>query len=152
MELELEIHQKKFSSEQQKALLNIIFTASFLHAEQNRTLKPYQISTQQYNVLRILRGQKGNPASIALIQERMLDKQSNASRLIDKLEAKKLVNRIQCPADKRRAEITISETGLSILLELDDKIKNLEKNIPLNELEAKELNQMLNKVRNKPLN
>ena len=85
MGLEEEIKQKEFKNKQQRAFLNLIFTAGHLSLAQTRFFKPYQLSAQQYNVLRILRGQNGNPVTIGLIQERMLDIQSNASRLIYKL-------------------------------------------------------------------
>ena len=124
MGLEEEIKQKEFKSKQQRAYLNLIFTACHLNLEQTRFFKPYQLSAQQYNVLRILRGQNGKPITIGLIQERMLDVQSNASRLIDKLEEKKLVLRVACPKDKRQMDITITENGLEILKELDDKLNN----------------------------
>jgi DNA-binding MarR family transcriptional regulator len=97
--------------------------------------------------LRILRGQNGTPVSIGLIQERMLDIQSNASRLIDKLEDKKLVIRKVCPNDKRQMEITITHEGLKVLLELDTVIASNESNIQLTDDEADMLNDLLNKLR-----
>ena len=149
MGLEEEIKQKEFKSKQQRAYLNLIFTACHLNLEQTRFFKPYQLSTQQYNVLRILRGQNGKPITIGLIQERMLDVQSNASRLIDKLEEKKLVLRVACPKDKRQMDITITENGLEILKELDDKLNNKESSISLTDTEADLLNDLLNKIREK---
>jgi DNA-binding MarR family transcriptional regulator len=106
---------------------------------------------QQYNVLRILRGQNGKPVSIGLIQERMLDIQSNASRLIDKLVNKKFVIRKVCPNDKRQMEITITTDGLKVLLQLDEVIDLEETNIQLTNDEADLLNNLLNKLREKPL-
>jgi len=149
MGLEEEIKQKEFKSKQQRAYLNLIFTACHLNLEQTRFFKPYQLSTQQYNVLRILRGQNGKPITIGLIQERMLDVQSNASRLIDKLEEKKLVLRVACPKDKRQMDITITVNGLEILKELDDKLNNKESSISLTDTEADLLNDLLNKIREK---
>lgn len=149
MGLEEEIKQKEFKSKQQRAFLNLIFTAGYLNLEQTRFFKPYQLSAQQYNVLRILRGQNGKPVTIGLIQERMLDKQSNASRLIDKLEEKKLVLRIVCPKDKRQMDITITNDGLEILKELDGKLDNKESGIDLTNDEADLLNDLLNKIREK---
>lgn len=149
MGLEEEIKQKEFKSKQQRAYLNLIFTACHLNLEQTRFFKPYQLSTQQYNVLRILRGQNGKPITIGLIQERMLDVQSNASRLIDKLEEKKLVLRVACPKDKRQMDITITVIGLEILKELDDKLNNKESSISLTDTEADLLNDLLNKIREK---
>jgi mannitol-1-phosphate/altronate dehydrogenase len=149
MGLEEEIKQKEFKSKQQRAYLNLIFTACHLNLEQTRFFKPYQLSAQQYNVLRILRGQNGKPITIGLIQERMLDVQSNASRLIDKLEEKRLVLRVACHKDKRQMDITITENGLEILKELDDKLNNKESSISLTDKESDLLNDLLNKIREK---
>jgi len=151
MTLENELKQKEFKNKQQRAYLNVLFTASFLHLEQTRFFKPYSLSMQQYNVLRILRGQNGKPVSIGLIQERMLDIQSNASRLIDKLVSKKFVIRKVCPNDKRQMEITITTDGLKVLLQLDEVIDLEETNIQLTNDEADLLNNLLNKLREKPL-
>jgi DNA-binding MarR family transcriptional regulator len=96
-----------------------------------------------------LRRQNGKPITIGLIQERMLDVQSNASRLIDKLEEKKLVLRVACPKDKRQMDITITENGLEILKELDDKLNNKESSISLTDKESDLLNDLLNKIREK---
>jgi len=149
MTLEEELKQKEFKSKRQRAYLNILFTASILNLEQTRLFKPYSISMQQYNVLRILRGQNGKPVSIGLIQERMLDIQSNASRLIDKLEDKKLVIRKVCPTDKRQMEITITREGLNLLTQLDEIIDSAEGNIQLSDEEADLMNGLLNKLREK---
>jgi DNA-binding MarR family transcriptional regulator len=123
MKLEDEIKQKNFSSAYQKMLLNVYFTSSWFATNTARTLKPYRLTLQQYNVLRILRGQHTKPASVGLIQERMLDKSSNASRLIDKLLLKKLVERKTCPSDRRQMEIRITQKGLDLLAELDSKMR-----------------------------
>ena len=147
MTLEEQLKQKEFKTKRQRAYLNVVYTASVLNLEQTRLFKPFGLSLQQYNVLRILRGQNGTPVSIGLIQERMLDIQSNASRLIDKLEDKKLVIRKVCPNDKRQMEITITQEGLKVLLELDEVIVLNESNILLTDGEADMLNDLLNKLR-----
>jgi DNA-binding MarR family transcriptional regulator len=147
MTLEEQLKQKEFKTKRQRAYLNVVYTASVLNLEQTRLFKPFGLSLQQYNVLRILRGQNGTPVSIGLIQERMLDIQSNASRLIDKLEDKKLVIRKVCPNDKRQMEITITHEGLKVLLELDEVIVLNESNIQLTDDEADMLNDLLNKLR-----
>lgn len=147
MTLEEQLKQKEFKTKRQRAYLNVVYTASVLNLEQTRLFKPFGLSLQQYNVLRILRGQNGTPVSIGLIQERMLDIQSNASRLIDKLEDKKLVIRKVCPNDKRQMEITITQEGLKVLLELDEVIVLNESNIQLTDGEADMLNDLLNKLR-----
>jgi DNA-binding MarR family transcriptional regulator len=147
MTLEEQLKQKEFKTKRQRAYLNVVYTASVLNLDQTRLFKPFGLSLQQYNVLRILRGQNGTPVSIGLIQERMLDIQSNASRLIDKLEDKKLAIRKVCPNDKRQMEITITNEGLKVLLELDEVIVLNESNIQLTDGEADMLNDLLNKLR-----
>lgn len=148
MKLEDEIKQKNFNSVYHKASINILFTASWLSTQTARILKPYSITPQQYNVLRILRGQNPNPASVGLIQERMLDKSSNASRLVDKLLEKKLIERKTCPEDRRQVDIRITQKGLDTLTELDGLIQNMEKNfMKLNEKEAADLSDLLDKLR-----
>lgn len=147
MKLEDEIKQKKFRSKRQKAMLNIIVTASYINTIQGKLLKPYNLTPQQYNVMRILRGQNGNPVSISLIQERMLDKQSNASRLIDKLEVKELVHRFVCPNDRRQMDISITQAGLDLLLEIDQRLVDSESSISLLDEEADIINEILDKIR-----
>lgn len=116
MKIEEAIKQEKpFKDIQNKAMINLLYTASWLQTNMNLAIKPYNISIQQYNILRILKGQHPNSASIKLLQERMLDKMSNASRLVEKLYEKKLVDRVICPMDRRRVEVTILEAGLVVL-------------------------------------
>lgn len=147
MKLEDEIKQSKFRSRQQKAMLNIIVTASYINTIQGKLLKPYNLTPQQYNVMRILRGQNGNPVSISLIQDRMLDKQSNASRLIDKLEAKQLVQRFVCPNDRRQMDISIMQAGLDLLLEIDQKLIDSEASVTLSNEDADIINDILDRIR-----
>ncbi|WP_296377975.1 MarR family winged helix-turn-helix transcriptional regulator [Winogradskyella sp.] len=113
-------------------------------------LKPYDLSIEQYNVLRILRGQKGNPINLQDIQERMINKMSNTTRLVDKLLKKDFVKRITCEKNRRKVEISITKTGLEILKELDPKIDCTEGKItsPLNPKELKQLNNLLLKLNN----
>src|ERR1700720_688188 len=111
MQLEQEIKQEKFKTEDEKLTVNLIFTHYWLLDKLKDRLRPYGISMQQYNVLRILRGQGSNPASINLLKERMLDKSSDASRLVERLRLKELVDRIICPNDRRAVEIRISTKG-----------------------------------------
>ena len=99
MKLEDEIQQKKFKSIEQKLMLNLIYTTNWLTAKQDSLFKDSGITVQQYNVLRILRGQYPNPCSIKLIKERMLDRMSDTSRIVDKLYTKKLLERNECPND-----------------------------------------------------
>lgn len=133
----------------QKTVLNIIFTHNDITERLIEILKPYDLSNEQYNVLRILRGQKGNPANMCLIQERMLARTSNTTRLVDKLLLKELVTRKVCKENRRKIEVLITEKGLAILNELDPKVDDYEKNIvarlTTNELE--QLNHILEKIR-----
>jgi DNA-binding MarR family transcriptional regulator len=144
--LEDEIKQKKFGSEHQKAVINVLYTAGWLGSIHARMMKPYGISPQQFNVLRILRGQHPSPASVGLVQERMLDKSSNASRLIDKLKAKQLIERHECSRDRRQVDVLITEKGLELLKEMD-KLMDNNKFDKITEAEAAELNRILDKMR-----
>ena len=112
------------------------------------TLKPFDISLQQFNVLRILRGRKGKPANLKTVQKRMIHKMSNTTRLIDKLIKKKLVNRKICEDNRRKIDITITEKGLDLLAQLDTQIQNTEAEIlfPLNLDEQKVLRGLINKI------
>ena len=148
MKLEQEIKQKKFKSEIHKLAVNIIYTHSWLNSYQTKVLGKYNITTQQYNILRILRGQHPNPVTISLLKERMLDKMSDASRLVERLRVKGLVERKNCKNDRRRAEVLITEKGLEILDELkvmDDNLKNVFSNISKDEAEL--VNNILDKMR-----
>ncbi|MDQ3112001.1 MAG: MarR family transcriptional regulator [Bacteroidota bacterium] len=148
MKLEEEIKQKSFNSAYHRMTLNILFTASWLNTQTIRILKPFGITPQQYNVLRILRGQNQKPASVGLIQERMLDKSSNASRLIDKLVEKKLIERKTCPEDRRQVDIKINQKGLDLLEELEPHISQMDnvfKN--LTEEEARIAGDLIDKLR-----
>lgn len=133
-----------------KIILNILYTQNVLAEKFNELLKRYEISGEQYNVLRILRGQKGNPANMCVIQERMLAKTSNTTRLVDKLLLKELVTREVCPANRRKIEVSITHKGLAILKELDPKVTEHEESFSKN-LNADEiilLDQLLEKYRN----
>ena len=148
MELEKEIQQSKFHSDVQKMVVNLLYTASWVSHQHSELLKPYGLTIQQYNVLRILRGQHPNPATVHLIQERMLDKMSNASRLVEKLRQKGYVERRQCPNDRRAVDILITPQGLALLEKLDVAMKTWEANFTtLDTSEIKTLNQLLDKLR-----
>lgn len=119
MKLEDEIQQKKFKSEEQKLMINLLYTSNWLTSKNDSFFKNCDITTQQYNVLRILRGQHPNPCSIKLIKERMLDRMSDASRIVDKLNKKKLLIRRECPNDRRSVDVLITDKGLELLQSLD---------------------------------
>lgn len=137
-------------SETKKLVLNLIVTANFLSEEMQEVLKPYGISSQQFNVLRILRGQKGKPANLGTIQERMVSKMSNTTRLVDKLIEKELCQRITCPSNRRKVEITITEAGQDLLKEIDPLVESMENRFSekLTTEELTELNNKLNELRN----
>jgi DNA-binding MarR family transcriptional regulator len=115
LKIEQEIEQENFDSEQQRLLINIMFTGNQFTLLSSRMLKQFSLTTQQFNVLRILRGQKGNPISVKDMHGRMLDSSSNVSRLVDKLLTKNLITRITCPNDRRKVELTIPKKGLQLL-------------------------------------
>lgn len=149
MRIEDEIQQKKFKSEYQKAHINILFTAAWLNQQNQQILKPLGISSQQFNILRILRGMHPQPASIKLLTERMIDKMSNASRLVDKLLAKDLVQRNESGADRRRVDVVITDKGLQILekasIAVEDSLH--QEMAKLSEEEATLLNELLDQLR-----
>jgi DNA-binding MarR family transcriptional regulator len=132
-----------------KVILNIMYTQNVINDRFSEILKPYDLSGEQYNVLRILRGQKGIPANMCIIQERMLAKNSNTTRLIDKLLLKDFVTREVCPENRRKIEIRITQKGLDVLTELDPKVNDHEQIFAtnLNKEELKQLNILLEKYR-----
>lgn len=118
-----DIKQKKdFKSPYEKLMVNIIYTNSWLHDQQNKLFKSHGITTPQYNVLRILRGQYPEPCTVNTIIERMLDRMSNASRIVDRLESKELVARTVCKSDRRAKDVVITEKGLGILDNVDQEM------------------------------
>lgn len=148
MKIEEEIAQIKFKNEHQKALINLTFTYNWVHKHQREFFKKYEITSQQFNVLRILRGQHPSPGNINLIKDRIMDKTSDASRLVDRLVTKKYVTRNKNTSDKRSTDLHITENGLELLRVIDKKIvklENLFKN--LNKQEARQLNELLDKLR-----
>lgn len=147
MKIEEEI-KSKFRNENQKALVNLHYTNLVLGNSMNQILKELDVSLQQFNVLRILRGQYPMSASIGLIKERMLDQNSDVSRIIDRLKQKKLVSRKECKSDRRQKDVLISTAGLELLnsfdqqeIEMDSLTKGLDEN------ELKNLNNLLDKLR-----
>ncbi len=132
-----------------KTVINLAYTSSYVREKIIETLKPEGLTIQQYNVLRILRGQQGKPANLSTIQERMVDKMSNTTRLVDKLVAKKLSERVVCPSNRRKVEITITRNGLELLERLDPISNNNNQEIvsKLSKEELELLNQLLDKLR-----
>tara|TARA_B110000908_G_C10034362_1_gene348869 strand:+ start:152 stop:616 length:465 start_codon:yes stop_codon:yes gene_type:complete len=149
MKIEEEIQQGSFFSEQHRLLINIIYSGNQFTLWNNRMLKQFSISSQQFNVLRILRGQKGNPISVKDMHSRMLDRSSNVSRLVDKLLSKLLIDRVVSPEDRRRVELTITKTGLQLLEQIDVLFKDHQQKIKnaITEDEAAMANKILDKLR-----
>lgn len=147
MKLEKAIRQKEFQNEYQKAIINIIYTNNYLIGKMNLVFKQYTITRQQFNVLRILRGQQPDPATINLIKERMLDKMSDASRIVERLKKKKLIKKTRNSIDKRVASIIISKKGLELLKTMDTESEKFNKLIALSKGEVLNLNKLLDKLR-----
>jgi DNA-binding MarR family transcriptional regulator len=119
MKLEQAIQQSSFTSNDQKLTLNFIYTHNIFKEQQKIFFKPYDITSQQYNVLRILRGTHPKPYTTSQVRDRMLDKMSDASRIVERLVKKGLVNRTITKADKRLVDVVISDKGLDLLTRID---------------------------------
>ncbi len=149
MSIEEDIKSTIKLQKNQKTVINLLYTSNWMKEKSFSFFKDCDLSSEQYNVLRILRGQKGNPANLSTIQERMLNKMSNTTRLVDKLIKKELVTRQSCESNRRKIEIYITKKGLNLLAKLDSIVdaNNLEitKNLNPNELET--LNKLLDKLR-----
>jgi DNA-binding MarR family transcriptional regulator len=148
MRLEDEIQQKKFKNDRQKAVINLIYSSGYLINRLSEKAKVYDITRQQYNVLRILKGQQPKSASINLIKERMLDKMSDASRIVERLRVKGLITREISSSDKRVVDISITEKGLKLLQDVEpafDSVEDLFKDFTDQELI--QLNDLLDKMR-----
>ncbi len=147
MKLEQAIQQEKFASESHKAFLNVLYASSLINTIQLRFFKQHSLSPEQYNVLRILRGQYPQPAKIGLLQERMLDKMSNASRLVEKLKQKELLTRTACCDDRRQMDVLITKKGLDLLKKLDPDVNLFNQKIKgISETDFKHLNAILDKL------
>jgi DNA-binding MarR family transcriptional regulator len=147
MGIEKDIQQTNFRNEFQKMSINIIYTANWLNEKMGQILSTEDITQQQYNILRILRGSEC-PLSTLKIRERMLDKMSDTSRIVDRLIVKGLVEKFACVKDKRLVDITVTKKGLQLLEKLDalnEQIDSILKGV--SEKEAHTINQILDKLR-----
>ncbi len=151
MSLETEIKQTRpFQSESEKCIVNIIYTNNLITIFHNKIVKDFDISIEQYNVLRILKGQNGAPITINGIIERMLDKMSNASRLVDKLYYKELVERKQKEGNRRACDVTITPKGEEVLNRINTALgERVELNLNMEDAELRQLNDLLDKFREK---
>jgi len=149
MGLEEDIKQTKgFKSQRQKAIVNILYTEGWLRGRLSDVLKPFELTNQQYNVLRILRGSHPKPLSTSSIRDRMLDKMSDASRIVDRLFKKGLIERKTCSSDKRLVDVSISPAGLELLDLIDAAMTEFHGSLNnISEEDAETLNTILDKFR-----
>jgi DNA-binding MarR family transcriptional regulator len=148
MRIDDEIQSSKFEDNYQKVVINIFYTEGWLNNFLRCHFEKYNLTNQQFNILRILRGQYPKPATVNLLKERMIDKMSDASRIVDRLVQKELLTRCTNNKDRRAVDIRISEKGLEILAKMDAefKTKDFLKNNLTNE-EAGQLSDLLDKLR-----
>jgi DNA-binding MarR family transcriptional regulator len=148
MSIEKDISQRKFKTEYQKAMINLIFTHNWMTERMKQFFEQADLTPQQFNILRILRG-AGQPLSTLQIRQRMLDKMSDTSRIVDRLIKKGLVKKVVCKTDRRLVDVSITEKGMKLLEKLDDMQDTLDGILSnLNETDAKQLNKLLDKIRN----
>ena len=146
--IEEEIKQTRFRDCYQKVAINVLFTASWLEGRQQDFFKKFGITLQQFNILRILRGQHPNRISGVEIKSRMLDRNSDISRLLDRLLKKNLISKHLRPGDKRATDIAITEPGLALLTEIDKELATRERGtFKLSEEECDKLSDLLDKSR-----
>jgi len=146
--IEKDIHQNNFTSARQKAMINLLYSYGWIIEKIKNFLASEDITHQQFNILRILRGSHPKPLSTLQIRERMLDKMSDTSRIVDRLIVKDLVKKNICPADKRLVDVTITDKGQKLLKKIDaqtDPVFDIMGN--LSEKEAETLNLLLDKLR-----
>ncbi len=143
----------RFTNHRQKAMLNLFFTSNLIWSNHNKVFKQYGITAQQYNVLRILKGQgKDAEVKVGTIKERLLEREGDVTRVLDNLVKKGLVNRRNCADDRRVVKVSIADKGMSLIDEIHPEVIKLQDLISkLNDLEVNELNRILDKVRDHPL-
>lgn len=148
MRLEEAIKVKSFRNEYQKAIINLYFTNSILSHQFKQRLKPYGITSQQFNILRIVKGQYPNAVRVGVIKERMIEQNSDITRLVERLHNKGLLKRVVCEEDKRQQHVTITEKGLNLLQITKEVVINFEEyNTDMTLAELRELNRLLDKLR-----
>lgn len=148
MRLQKEIKISRFESVYQQAMVNVVFTYSWCNDQLKQLMSPYDITTQQFNILRILRGQFPNPSTINLLKSRMLDKMCDASRIVDRLVQKGYVFKTASANDKRAVDILITDKGLELLKRIDEEVDLSAMVAPnLTMEEARQLNDLLDKMR-----
>lgn len=147
MNVEQIIKTKKKIPLESRTIIHFMLVKNKINEATANALRPFEVSEQQFNVLRILRGQKGKPANLSTLNERMITKMSNTTRLVDKLIKKGFVNRIICPTNRRKVEISITTEGEKVLNQMDKAMKKMEKSILKNisQTELEQLNELFNK-------
>ena len=147
MDVEATIRTDKKIPLNRRSIIHMILVYNKINEQLTKALKPYEVSLQQFNVLRILRGRNGEPANLSTLNERMISKMSNTSRLVDKLLYKGFVKRFICASNRRKVEITITPKGESVLLEMDKFIEKAENKLvrDFSREELEQLNSLLNK-------
>ena len=141
MNVEERIKTNKSMPLGQKTIIHLVLVNNTISEQMAHALKPFDVSAQQFNVLRILRGQKGKPANLSTLNERMVTKMSNTTRLVDKLITKGFVDRITCPSNRRKVEINITTEGQEALEAMDTAVQNAEDSL-LKQFSNKELEQL----------
>lgn len=145
--LEKLITQKNFENEYQRGLVSLIFVGNWITSRHQQFFKRYEITMQQFNILRILRGQHPKAASINVLKERMLDKMSDVSRLVERLRKSELIERKSCEMDRRAVDVKITTKGLDLLRSIDEELGQLDDSFKsLNEKEVSQLNKLLDKM------
>ena len=149
MTIEAAIQQDRFASPTQKSAINTIYTALWLNGRIAQALRPHGLTLQQFNAMRIVRGQRGAPASVKLIGERMLDPASNASRIVDKLVGKVWVERLTCPADRRQVDIVLTPDGEQVLAKASESVGAALNEVfgALSPADHAELNRLLDNIK-----
>jgi DNA-binding MarR family transcriptional regulator len=147
MGIEKDIHQSTFVSARHKSMVNLLYTYGWIMEQIKAFLAKEDITHQQFNILRILRG-AGGPLSTLQIRSRMLDKMSDTSRIVDRLVAKEWAQKVTCPKDKRLVDVTITDKGLKLLKKLDAQSEDMQHIMDnLTEAEAEHLSNLLDKIR-----
>jgi len=157
VKIEEVIQQSTFRTERERLLVNLTYTYTRIQFKMNEELKAFGLSAPQFNALRILKGQHPKPASVKLVMERMLDVSSNASRLVDKLVEKKLVERKSCDHDRRQVDVLITKKGLEIVSQATTALNSMIESLTMKDEEARMFNDMLDAIRDqiltsKPIN
>ena len=147
MGIEEDINQSKFRNEYQKAGINLIYTFNWMSEQMKDLFEKHGLTSQQFNILRILRG-AGQPLSTLQIRQRMLDKMSDTSRIVDRLILKEFAKKVVCKSDKRLVDVSITDKGKKLLIKLDESQDEMDAVLSnLSETDAKTLNKLLDKIR-----